>query len=82
MQLFYVWVIVALIWLFIALLIANFYPLLDGGLEKIWIVLRGQKDRGIARELQHVDADHAGRVEERKDTNIYGEERTSPSLSI
>jgi hypothetical protein len=29
--LFTAWVVVGLIWLFIALLVANFYPLIDGG---------------------------------------------------
>lgn len=32
---------VALLWLWVALLIANFYPLVDGGFKQIWIVLRG-----------------------------------------
>ncbi|KIW26206.1 uncharacterized protein PV07_09319 [Cladophialophora immunda] len=41
--LFVTWVVVSLIWLWIALVIANFYPLVDGGLKQIWIVLRGAK---------------------------------------
>lgn len=32
----------ALIWLWLALIVANFYPLWDGGVSKIWTVLRGQ----------------------------------------
>ena len=32
-----------MIWLFVALIIANFYPLLDGGWKQIWRVLTNQK---------------------------------------
>lgn len=43
LQLFIAWVVVSLIWLWITLFIANFYPLVDGGAKKIWLVLRGKK---------------------------------------
>lgn len=36
-------IVVCLIWLFIALCIANFYPLIDGGAKLIWMVLTNQK---------------------------------------
>ncbi|KAF4123119.1 urea-proton symporter [Geosmithia morbida] len=38
--LFIAWVVVSLVWLFLTLLIANCYPLVDGGVEKIWQVVR------------------------------------------
>jgi hypothetical protein len=41
--------VIALIWLFITLGIANFYPLIDGGITKIWIVLKDNKARGKAQ---------------------------------
>jgi hypothetical protein len=41
-QLFIAWVVVALIWLFVTLIIANLYPLADGGLQKIWQVVMGK----------------------------------------
>ncbi|KAL3465741.1 Sodium:solute symporter family-domain-containing protein [Aspergillus heterothallicus] len=37
--LFIAWVVVGLIWLFVTLLVANFYPLVDGGLVQIWEVV-------------------------------------------
>ena len=43
MQLFTAWVVAALIWLWIALGIASFYPLIDGGAKQIYMVLTGQK---------------------------------------
>ena len=39
LQLFTAWVLVSLIWLFFTLLVAIFYPLVDGGLKKIWLVI-------------------------------------------
>lgn len=41
--LFVAWVVVGLVWLFITLLVANFYPLLDGGLQQIWEVIAAVK---------------------------------------
>ena len=38
-QLFTAWVVVSLIWLFFTLLVAIFYPLVDGGLKKIWLAI-------------------------------------------
>jgi hypothetical protein len=40
--LFTAWVVVALIWLWVALIVANFYPLIDGGAKQIWTVLKGE----------------------------------------
>jgi hypothetical protein len=34
--LFVAWVVVGLVWLFVTLLVANFYPLVDGGAVQIW----------------------------------------------
>lgn len=39
-QLFIAWVVVSLIWLWFTLFVANFYPLVDGGLKKIWQIIR------------------------------------------
>ena len=53
LQLFTAWVVVSLIWLFFALLVANFYPLVDGGAKKIWLVVKwrqapgGQESSGV-----------------------------------
>lgn len=38
-KLFTAWVVVSLIWLFFTLLVAIFYPLVDGGFKKIWRVI-------------------------------------------
>jgi hypothetical protein len=43
-QEFTAWTVIALIWLFITLGIASFYPLVDGGIAKIWIVLKDKKE--------------------------------------
>lgn len=43
MQLFVTWIVVSLIWLWFTLVVSNFYPLYDGGLSQILIVLRGKK---------------------------------------
>ena len=43
MQLFTAWIVVCLIWRWVALCIAVLYPLVDGGVKKIWIVFRGTK---------------------------------------
>ena len=37
------WVTISLIWLWFTLLVANFYPLIDGGAKQIWTVIRGKK---------------------------------------
>ncbi|EXJ87089.1 hypothetical protein A1O3_04047 [Capronia epimyces CBS 606.96] len=54
-KLFIAWVVVSLIWLWVALFIANFYPLLDGGLKKIWLVLKGEKDASAVDETRSAD---------------------------
>ncbi|KAK7416599.1 hypothetical protein QQX98_005070 [Neonectria punicea] len=46
--LFVAWVVVGLIWLFLTLLIANFYPLYDGGIKQIWQVV-GHLGRALAK---------------------------------
>ncbi|KAF2806136.1 SSS family solute:Na+ symporter [Mytilinidion resinicola] len=38
--LFTAWVVVALLWLWVALIIANFLPLIDGGAVQIWAILK------------------------------------------
>ncbi len=46
-QLFVAWVVVSFIWLWVTLCIANFYPLVDGGFQKIWqVVNRRQPAEG------------------------------------
>ncbi len=54
MQEFIAWVTIALLWLFVTLGIANFYPLIDGGITKIWIVLKDKRARSKA--MLHGDA--------------------------
>lgn len=38
---FVAWVVISLIWLWLALFVANFYPLFDGGVRQILTVVRG-----------------------------------------
>lgn len=38
--LFVAWIVISLIWLWIALIIANFLPLIDGGAAQIWTVFK------------------------------------------
>ncbi|KAH8660487.1 SSS family solute:Na+ symporter [Xylariales sp. PMI_506] len=38
--LFTAWIAIGLIWLFFTLLVANFFPLVDGGFKQIWRVVR------------------------------------------
>ncbi|KAL4872519.1 hypothetical protein BDV12DRAFT_210481 [Aspergillus spectabilis] len=38
-SLFIAWVVISLIWLWFTLIVAIFYPLVDGGVEQIWAVL-------------------------------------------
>lgn len=40
MQFFIAWVVISLIWLWFTLVVAIFYPLIDGGLKQMWAVLR------------------------------------------
>ncbi|KAF2638816.1 SSS family solute:Na+ symporter [Massarina eburnea CBS 473.64] len=40
---FTAWIVISLIWIWFTLLVANFYPLYDGGLRQIWTVIRGSK---------------------------------------
>ncbi|KAI1103865.1 sodium/proline symporter [Jackrogersella minutella] len=40
--LFTAWIVICLIYLWLTLMVANFYPLYDGGARKIWIVVRGR----------------------------------------
>lgn len=35
--------VVAFIYLWFTLLVGNFYPLFDGGFQKIWTVIKGQR---------------------------------------
>ena len=39
LQFFVAWVVISLIWLWFTLVVAIFYPLVDGGLKQIWAVL-------------------------------------------
>ena len=40
---YYAWVVVAVIWLWLTMLVATFYPILDGGIQQITQVWRGWK---------------------------------------
>ncbi|KAL3440589.1 Sodium:solute symporter family-domain-containing protein [Aspergillus insuetus] len=61
--LFVAWVVVGLVWLFLTLLVANFYPLVDGGARQIWEVLvaakrsvfGGEKGGGEGEGRMHVE---------------------------
>lgn len=39
---FVAWVVISLILLWLALIVANFYPLADGGIQQIWMLLTGR----------------------------------------
>jgi hypothetical protein len=41
---FTAWIVISLIYLWFTLFVGNFGPLVDGGLKKIWSVLRGQAE--------------------------------------
>jgi ABC-type phosphate/phosphonate transport system permease subunit len=43
-ELFIAWVVISLIWLFVTLIIANFFPLADGGFAQIWEVIKYLRD--------------------------------------
>jgi len=43
-QFYYAWVIVAVIWLWITMLVTTFYPILDGGWQQIREVYNGWKN--------------------------------------
>ncbi|KAG9796326.1 urea active transporter-like protein, partial [Aureobasidium melanogenum] len=45
------WVVISLIWLWFTLLVANFYPLIDGGLKQILIVIQGKRGVKGSTEL-------------------------------
>ncbi|KAL2444296.1 putative urea active transporter 1 [Exophiala dermatitidis] len=49
--LFQAWVVISLIWLWFTLLVANFYPLVDGGLKQILIVIQGKRGVKGSTEL-------------------------------
>ncbi|KAI2468481.1 sodium/proline symporter [Annulohypoxylon bovei var. microspora] len=53
-------IVISLIYLWFTLVVANFYPLYDGGAKKIWIVLRGR-----------VAPEESGRSEPQQDTSDY-----------
>jgi hypothetical protein len=38
--LFTAWIVIGLIWLFLALIVANFIPLANGGIQQIWAVIK------------------------------------------
>ncbi|KAL2816596.1 Sodium:solute symporter family-domain-containing protein [Aspergillus cavernicola] len=66
--LFIAWLVVRLIWLFITLLIANFYPLVDGGLQQIWQVIRrgikkSQREDSESSESSVIEVDARSRDE-------------------
>ncbi|KAE8334073.1 Sodium:solute symporter family-domain-containing protein [Aspergillus sergii] len=42
-SLFIAWIVISLIWLWFTLVVAIFYPLVDGGIQQIWTVLKGTK---------------------------------------
>lgn len=44
----------SLIYLWFTLVVANFYPLFDGGLAQIWQVIRGNKEVDAAGQAQNV----------------------------
>ncbi|KAL4780388.1 Sodium:solute symporter family-domain-containing protein [Aspergillus varians] len=53
--LFVAWVVVGLIWLFITLLVANFYPLVDGGVQQIWQVITAASKSLSAGQRDNAD---------------------------
>jgi hypothetical protein len=40
MQFFIAWIVISLIWLWFTLVVAIFYPLIDGGLQQMWTVIK------------------------------------------
>ncbi|EXJ79152.1 hypothetical protein A1O3_08653 [Capronia epimyces CBS 606.96] len=54
---FIAWIVIALIWLWFTLVVAIFYPLYDGGLKQIWIVLQGKT---AVKASTEIDEDSLG----------------------
>jgi hypothetical protein len=44
-QFYTAWVVVAIIWLWLSMLVAIFYPIFDGGIQQIRDVYRGLRGR-------------------------------------
>jgi hypothetical protein len=42
-QFFIAWVVISLLWLWFTLVVAIFYPLVDGGLQQMWAVLKRKR---------------------------------------
>jgi hypothetical protein len=78
-QFYIAWVVVAIIWLWISMLIAIFYPIFDGGIEQIRDVYRGLRGRKVVTEAIPRDgkgdtstSTSAGSI---SDTNHVGEKQ-------
>jgi len=70
------WVVVGIIWLWGTMLIAIFYPLLDGGVQQILEVYRGLTSRtteNVVNGKEKVDTENVVNGKEKVDTG------TSPS---
>lgn len=68
----------ALIWLWITLFVANFYPLVDGGFKMIWTVLKG-KSSTVATAATVSGQEQGEKV--RQEEQPWTIETSSPAVS-
>ncbi|KAL2839321.1 hypothetical protein BJX68DRAFT_198852 [Aspergillus pseudodeflectus] len=61
--LFIAWVVVGIVWLFVTLLVANFYPLLDGGVVQIWEVVLAAKKSVLGKKKAGGEGEGSSDVE-------------------
>lgn len=80
--LFTAWIVVAFIWLFITLLIANFYPLIDGGFHKIWIVLSGKKELPEEVETMEVKSGSASNSDPEEQAAVLEEKNEAVKVNV
>lgn len=55
---FVAWIVVSLIWLWLALIVANFYPLIDGGLQQFWGIVTGRVDKAEKEQASSGSSTH------------------------
>jgi hypothetical protein len=55
-QFFVAWVVISLIWLWFTLVVAIFYPLIDGGLQQMWAVIKRKRASETGTEQSEIPA--------------------------
>lgn len=63
---YYAWVVVAVIWLWLTMLVATFYPILDGGIQQIsqvWRVWKASSSSGQGKQKNTLEGSGANSLE-------------------